>query len=112
MNENIVFDSPNPRDAVLNGIRKMRPKVFIHAVINVSYSGASFVTRFREALNSFAALFDVMDSIVSWDNQNRLLVEQEFARCAMNIIACERVLTGWSGLTTTSNGRCGASEQG
>jgi hypothetical protein len=49
------------------------------------------VSRFRKALNNFAALFDLIDTTVPQENKNRLLVEQELARCAMNIIACEGV---------------------
>jgi len=91
MDESVIIDRPNPRDTVLKNIKKMRPKVFIHGILNGSYSGAFFVSRFREALNNFAALFDLMDTTVPQENQNRLLVEQELARCAMNIIACEGV---------------------
>ncbi|KAL6654490.1 hypothetical protein ACP70R_007955 [Stipagrostis hirtigluma subsp. patula] len=90
MDESVIVERPNPRDIVLNTIKKMRPKVFIHGVNNGSYSASFFVTRFREALYNFMALFDMMDTVVPRDNDKRLLVEQDiFARCAMNIIACE-----------------------
>ncbi|CAD6252577.1 unnamed protein product [Miscanthus lutarioriparius] len=91
MDESVIIDRQNPRDTVLKNIKKMRPKVFIHAILNGSYSGAFFVSRFREALNNFAALFDLIDTTVPQENKNTLLVEQELARCAMNIIACEGV---------------------
>ncbi|XP_066334350.1 scarecrow-like protein 34 [Miscanthus floridulus] len=74
---------------VLKNITKMRPKVFIHVIVNGSYRGAFFVSRFREALNNFAAVFDAMDTIMLQENQNRLLAEQWLATCAMNIVACE-----------------------
>ncbi|XP_066340524.1 scarecrow-like protein 9 [Miscanthus floridulus] len=91
MDESVILDRPNPRDTVLNNITKMRPKVFIHDIANGSYSGAFFVPRFREALNHFAAVFDAMDTIMLQENQNRLLVEEWLAACAMNVIACEGV---------------------
>ncbi|KAL6654489.1 hypothetical protein ACP70R_007954 [Stipagrostis hirtigluma subsp. patula] len=90
MEEGIVVERPNPRDMVLNTIKKMRPKVFIHIINNGSYNTSFFVTRFREALYNFTALFDMMDTVVPRDNEKRLLVEQAiFARSATNIIACE-----------------------
>jgi hypothetical protein len=87
----VIVNRPNPRDMVLKNITKMRPKAFIHDIINGSYSGAFFVSRFCEALNHFAAVFDTMDTIMLQENQNRLLAEQQLAACAMNIIACEGV---------------------
>ncbi|XP_066334602.1 scarecrow-like protein 34 [Miscanthus floridulus] len=89
MDESAIVDRPNPRDMVLKNITKMRPKVFIHVIVNGSYRGAFFVSRFREALNNFAAVFGAMDTIMLQENQNRLLAEQWLATCAMNIVACE-----------------------
>jgi hypothetical protein len=90
MDESLTFDMVNPRDLVLNTVREMRPSVFVHAVVNGSYSSAFFKTRFREALQNFAAQFDMMETTMPRDNGKRLLVERDvFARCAMNIIACE-----------------------
>jgi hypothetical protein len=90
MDETIIVDRINPRDQVLNTIRKMKPAVFIHGVVNASYCAASFVTRFREALYNFSAGFDLMEATVPRDNNLRVVVERDiFARSAMNIIACE-----------------------
>ena len=47
--------------------------MFVHAVLNASYSTAFFVTRFREALYNFTALFDMVDTILPRDNDSRLL---------------------------------------
>ncbi|KQJ87042.2 hypothetical protein BRADI_4g09138v3 [Brachypodium distachyon] len=80
MDESLTFDRVNPRDTVLNSIRKMKPNVFVHAVTNGPYSGAFFMTRFRHALYNFTALFDMMETMLERDL---------FARCAMNMIACE-----------------------
>ncbi|KAF8645835.1 hypothetical protein HU200_066080 [Digitaria exilis] len=90
MDESVVVERPNPRDMVLSTIRKMRPSVFIHTVNNGSHSNAFFMPRFREALQRYAALFDMMDTIAPRDDDKRLLVERDiFARCVTNIIACE-----------------------
>ncbi|KQJ87048.2 hypothetical protein BRADI_4g09148v3 [Brachypodium distachyon] len=90
MDESLTFDEVNPRDMVLNTIRKMKPSVFVHAVVNGSYSAAFFMTRFRQALYYFTALFDMMETTFPEDNNKRVLVEREiFARSAMNMIACE-----------------------
>ncbi|XP_037427292.1 scarecrow-like protein 33 [Triticum dicoccoides] len=90
MDESVVIDRLNPRDIVLNTIRKMKPAVFVHAIVNASYNTTFFVTRFRQVLHNFAAHFDVMEATVPRDNDERLLVERDIiARCAMNIIACE-----------------------
>ncbi|ONM17148.1 hypothetical protein ZEAMMB73_Zm00001d003553 [Zea mays] len=80
----------DPIGVVLGAIREMRPAVFVHAVLNASYSTAFFATRFRELLYNFTALFDMMDAILPRDNGRRLLFEREvLARCAVNAIACE-----------------------
>ncbi|KAG0525957.1 hypothetical protein BDA96_06G103000 [Sorghum bicolor] len=80
----------DPIGAVLGAIREMKPSVFVHAVLNASYSTAFFATRFREALYNFTALFDMMDTILPRDNGRRLLFERDvLARSAVNVIACE-----------------------
>jgi hypothetical protein len=90
MDESVFVERPNPRDMVLSTIRKMRPSVFIHTINNGSHSSAFFMTRFRETLQSYAALFDMMDTVAPRDDDKRLLVEQDmFAACVTNIIACE-----------------------
>ena len=79
-----------PRNAILNLIRQMNPAIFVQSIVNGSYNAPFFVTRFREALFHFSALFDVMDTNISRDNEERLMYEREFyGREAMNVIACE-----------------------
>ncbi|KAL6622485.1 hypothetical protein ACP70R_032364 [Stipagrostis hirtigluma subsp. patula] len=88
MDESVVIESP--RDTVLNNIRKMRPHTFIHAIVNGSFSAPFFVTRFREALFYYSALFDVLDTTTPRDSDQRMLIEQNiFGRSALNVIACE-----------------------
>ncbi|CAA6654999.1 unnamed protein product [Spirodela intermedia] len=68
----------------------MNPAVFIHGVVNGAFSAPFFVTRFREALFHFSALFDMLEATVPREHPERLLIEQEiFGREAMNVIACE-----------------------
>ncbi|CAL5083194.1 unnamed protein product [Urochloa decumbens] len=90
MDEGVDIYSPSPRDVVLNNIRKMRPDVFILCTVNGSHGAPFFVTRFREVLFFFSALFDMLDATVPRDNDQRLLVERDlFGRFALNVIACE-----------------------
>ncbi|XP_057953767.1 scarecrow-like protein 14 [Malania oleifera] len=89
-----VFDETvalhSPRNAVLNLIRKINPNIFIHGVYNGSYNASFFVTRFREALFHYSALFDMMDANYTQESQERLMFEKEFfGREAINITACE-----------------------
>ncbi|KAL5206039.1 hypothetical protein ABZP36_034248 [Zizania latifolia] len=88
MDESVVIDSP--RDIMLSNIRKMQPDVFIHAIVNGSFSAPFFVTRFREALFYYSALFDVLDATTPRESEQRMLIEQNiFGRAALNVIACE-----------------------
>ncbi|XP_073022357.1 scarecrow-like protein 14 [Primulina eburnea] len=88
LDETVVDNSP--RDAVLNLIRNLKPNIFVNAVSNGSYSSPFFVTRFREALFHYSALFDMFDSTLPRDNPERINFEQDFSgREIINIIACE-----------------------
>ncbi|KAF8402932.1 hypothetical protein HHK36_011025 [Tetracentron sinense] len=88
LDETVVVDSP--RNIVLNLIRKMNPDVFIHGIVNGAYSAPFFITRFREALFHFSALFDMLETNVPRELQERILIEREiFGREALNVIACE-----------------------
>ncbi|CAA2985177.1 scarecrow 9 [Olea europaea subsp. europaea] len=80
------------RTAVLNLIRKINPDIFIHGIVNGAYGAPFFVTRFREALFHFSALFDMLETNVPREKTERMLIETEiFGREALNVIACE----GW-----------------
>lgn len=90
LDETVVVDSS--RNIVLNLIRKINPNIFIHGVVNGAYNAPFFVTRFREALFHFSALFDMLDTNVSRERSERMLIEREiFGKEALNVIACE----GW-----------------
>ncbi|WVZ48783.1 hypothetical protein U9M48_000192 [Paspalum notatum var. saurae] len=84
------IESPSPRDMVLANIRDMRPDVFILCVENSSYGAPFFVSRFREALLHYSAMFDMMDATAPRDSAERAVVEEEvLGRCALNAVACE-----------------------
>ncbi|KAK8596327.1 hypothetical protein V6N12_064824 [Hibiscus sabdariffa] len=88
LDETVVLNSP--RDSVLNLIRKIKPDVFVHSVVNGSYNAPFFVTRFREALFHFSALFDMCETNIPREEHMRSMVEQKFyGREIMNIVACE-----------------------
>lgn len=88
VDETVVADSP--RNKVLNTIRRMNPDLFVHGVVNGSYNAPFFVTRFREALFHFSALFDMLDTNVPREDEQRLLIERDlFGRDALNVVACE-----------------------
>ncbi|XP_062167955.1 scarecrow-like protein 9 [Alnus glutinosa] len=80
------------RDIVLNLIRKINPDIFIHGIVNGSFNAPFFVTRFREALFHYSALFDMLETLVPREDRERMVIEKEiFGREALNVIACE----GW-----------------
>ncbi|KAG2562888.1 hypothetical protein PVAP13_8KG299600 [Panicum virgatum] len=90
MDEGADIDSPSPRDIVLGNIRKMRPDMFILFTTNVLSGASFFLTRFREALFYYSAMFDMLDATAPRDSHQRLLVERGLFRpCALNAVACE-----------------------
>ncbi|RDX82071.1 Scarecrow-like protein 14, partial [Mucuna pruriens] len=79
-----------PRDALLRLIRRINPNIFIHGVVNGTYNAPFFLTRFREALFHFSALFDMIEANVPREDPCRLMFEKGlFGRDAINVIACE-----------------------
>lgn len=90
LDETVVVDSC--RNIVLNLIRQINPDIFIHGIVNGAFSAPFFVTRFRQALFHFSALFDMLETNVPREHTERMLIEREiFGREALNVIACE----GW-----------------
>lgn len=88
MDESVVAESP--RNMVLSTIRKMNPHLFIHGIINGSYNAPFFASRFREALYHYSAIFDMLETNIPRDNEQRLLIESAlFGREAINVISCE-----------------------
>ncbi|MCL7027219.1 hypothetical protein MKW94_021543 [Papaver nudicaule] len=88
LDESVILDSP--RDAVLNLIQKMNPKVFVHGILNGTYNSPFFVSRFRDALFYFSSIFDVLETVVPRENSERIIIEEYlFGKEVFNIIACE-----------------------
>lgn len=80
----------SPRDMVLNLIKRINPDLFVHGVLNGMFNAPFFVTRFREALFHYSALFDMYDANVQREDHYRMLFEKEtYGRDVMNVIACE-----------------------
>ncbi|KAG7569540.1 Transcription factor GRAS [Arabidopsis thaliana x Arabidopsis arenosa] len=80
------------RDTVLNLIGKINPDLFVFGIVNGAYNAPFFVTRFREALFHFSSIFDMLETIVPREDEERMFLEMEvFGREALNVIACE----GW-----------------
>ncbi|KAJ0262231.1 Scarecrow-like protein 9 [Hirschfeldia incana] len=80
------------RDAVLSLIGKINPDLFVFGIVNGAYNAPFFVTRFREALFHFSSIFDMLETIVPREDEERMFLEMEvFGREALNVIACE----GW-----------------
>ncbi|OQU91406.1 scarecrow-like protein 34 [Sorghum bicolor] len=78
------------RNKVLNTIRMMKPKIFVHGVVNGSYGTPIFLTRFKEVMYHYSALFDIFDKTVPRDNETRLHIERSmFLSQLLNVIACE-----------------------
>ncbi|GJV51247.1 scarecrow-like protein 9 [Tanacetum coccineum] len=85
-------DGKIARNMVLDLIKTISPNIFIHGILNGSYNAPFFVTRFREALFHFSALFDMLETNIPRERSERMLLEGElFGREALNVIACE----GW-----------------
>ncbi|CAL4934659.1 unnamed protein product [Urochloa decumbens] len=78
------------RNMVLNTIRMMRPKVFVHGVVNGSYSTPFFLTRFKEVMYHYSALFDILDKTVPRDDETRMILERDiYLSVVLNVLACE-----------------------
>ncbi|KAM1148772.1 hypothetical protein EV2_030246 [Malus domestica] len=86
--ETVVVSSP--RDIVLKLIRKINPDLFIHGVINGTYNSPFFVTRFKEALYHFSAMFDMFEATIPREDEQRLMFEKAvYGKDIMNVVACE-----------------------
>ena len=65
-----------PRDKVLNLIREIKPRVFIHGILNGSYSTPFYTTRFKEVLFKFSSFFDIFESTMPRESEARLHIER------------------------------------
>ncbi|GMY08493.1 scarecrow-like protein 14 isoform X1 [Fagus crenata] len=86
--ETVVVE--NPRDIVLNLIRKMNPHVFIQGIVNAAHGVPFFTSRFRQALFHFPTMFEMFETCLSCESSERMFLESEvYGWQAMNVIACE-----------------------
>ncbi|CAH9109524.1 unnamed protein product [Cuscuta epithymum] len=80
----------SPRDAVLNLIREVNPHIYMQTVTNGSQNSPFFISRLREALFFYSAIFDLLDATLPRQDNQRLNLEKEVVgREIMNIVACE-----------------------
>nr|XP_011461311.1 PREDICTED: scarecrow-like protein 33 isoform X1 [Fragaria vesca subsp. vesca]XP_011461312.1 PREDICTED: scarecrow-like protein 33 isoform X1 [Fragaria vesca subsp. vesca] len=86
----VTMMGKSPRDAVLKLIRKINPEIFIHGVVNGAYNSPFFLTRFKQALSHFEAIFDVFEATIPCEDQQRMFFERAgYGRDIMNVVACE-----------------------
>ncbi|XP_030537411.1 scarecrow-like protein 14 [Rhodamnia argentea] len=88
LDETVIVNSP--RDHVLKLVHRIRPRIFVHSILNGSFNACFFVSRFREVLFHYSALFDAFDAKLPREHPLRQSFELEFfSREALNVIACE-----------------------
>ncbi|XP_074304804.1 scarecrow-like protein 30 [Silene latifolia] len=86
------IDDSSPRDAFLRLVRKINPDMFMHGVVNSTSSVPFFLNRFKEVMFHYSALFDVFESTMSREDNERMLLESKlYGNQALNVIACEGV---------------------
>ncbi|KAL9238764.1 hypothetical protein vseg_013142 [Gypsophila vaccaria] len=85
-------DDNSPRDAFLRLVRKIKPDIFMHGIVNSTANVPFFLNRFKEVMFHYSALFDVFESTMSREDSERLLLESKlYGNQALNVIACEGV---------------------
>ncbi|XP_062171991.1 scarecrow-like protein 3 [Alnus glutinosa] len=77
-------------DSFLNALWGLTPKLMVIAEQDSNHNGSTLMERLLEALYSYAALFDCLESTVPRTSLERLKVEKMmFGEEIKNIIACE-----------------------
>lgn len=90
LDETVVVEANNPRDAFLSLVKKLNPTLFIHGVVNGTFNAPFFVTRFREALFHYSSVFDVFEETFPREAHERMLIESEiYGKEVFNVVACE-----------------------
>ncbi|CAI5976233.1 unnamed protein product [Closterium sp. NIES-65] len=81
---------PSQRNCTLQMIRSLNPAIVTLIEQHADHNIPSFLSRFREALHYFSALYESLDASLPWNSTERALVEERiFGRKLVNIIACE-----------------------
>lgn len=80
----------SPRNRVFDLIRRIRPHVFIEGVVSIGAFSPFFISRFKQGLLLYSALFEILDTLIPPDNKQRQFVERHvLARDILNVFACE-----------------------
>ncbi|KAK9755251.1 hypothetical protein RND81_01G012700 [Saponaria officinalis] len=88
LDETVEADSS--KDGFLKLVKQLNPHLFVHGVINGTFNAPFFLTRFKEALFHYSALFDVFEATIPREDHARLLIESEmYGKELLNVIACE-----------------------
>lgn len=65
-------------------------QVFVVIGVNGGYNAPFFMTRFRECVKHYSALYDGLEVSMAPDCADRVIIEKEFfGREILNIVACE-----------------------
>ncbi|KAJ4784287.1 hypothetical protein LUZ62_035533 [Rhynchospora pubera] len=89
LRDEILLGMNKSRDQLLNLIRELQPKVFIHGILNLSFS-PYFVPRCRMILLQYSRFFEMLDTLVPRNSRPRKLMEFDlFGPPIINQIACE-----------------------
>ncbi|MCO5614725.1 hypothetical protein L7F22_069009 [Adiantum nelumboides] len=92
----VMDDILDPRPIRLKSFKKVCeacPDVFIQGVVSGAYSTPFYSTRFKEALFHFTCIFDILDTFIGRDDQDRLVFESEvLGKAILNVVACEGLL--------------------
>jgi hypothetical protein len=91
LDDTVVLSSP--RDAVLKLIKSINPHVFIHGIVNGSYNSPYFVSRFREALYYFSAVFDMFEANAGREDEESS--QEEIQSSFFNVRKRRELGWGW-----------------
>ncbi|KAL9228719.1 hypothetical protein vseg_004268 [Gypsophila vaccaria] len=90
LDETVVSNSP--RDTFLKLVQQVKPKLFVHGVINGTFNAPFFTTRFKETLYHYSSAFEVFEATLPRESHERLLIESEaYGKEVYNLVACEGV---------------------
>ncbi|OEL29014.1 Scarecrow-like protein 9 [Dichanthelium oligosanthes] len=79
-----------PRDRVLRIMKRINPEVLILGIVNGLYSSPFFLPRFREVLFHYSSLFDMLNTTVLQNHEERIQIERDLLGAgALNVVACE-----------------------
>ncbi|KAA0037785.1 scarecrow-like protein 1 [Cucumis melo var. makuwa] len=80
----------NQRDRLLRMVKSLNPKLVTVVEQDMNTNTTPFFSRFVEAYNYYAAVYDSLDATLPRDSQDRINVESQcLAKDIVNIVACE-----------------------